>query len=125
MSSGVRFDLRSASVPPSVPLAVDVRDGQGRLIVTAGQTLTSPLVDRLRKMGIQEVFIVRSEERAPGYWERWGEKWLSEATARLMLLDPPDKGPDEKVDDRVGSFKRILSEAVSEFVREENAESGT
>jgi hypothetical protein len=109
-----RFNLLTETGVPSEPLAADVVDNQGRLIVKAGEPLTQSLIDRLRKMGILEIFITNKEAKGPDYWDRWGQEWFKEVVDRLVLLDPEGGICDESV----LRFKRILSEAILEFVQQ-------
>lgn len=110
----IRFDLMTETAVPSEPLAIDVKDGHGRLIVKAGQPLTQSLLGRLLKMGILEVFLVNKESQEADYWDRWGKDWYKEISDRLILLEPEGGLSDEAV----VRFKRVLSEVIAEVVRQ-------
>jgi len=116
----IRLDLLTTKEAPAEPLAVDVRDAQGRLVLKAGETVTMPLLDRLRKMGILEIFVANREANGSEYWNRWGEEWLKEVFDRLILLAPEGGAPDEAL----VRFRKVLSDAVSEFVRKKSLEPG-
>ena len=114
MEAAERYDLLSNKDLPRGPLALDVLDSQGRLIVRAGTELSETLVVRLRKMGILEVYIVTPEATEPGFWERWGQNWIRKAQESLALLEACEEGRAAEL----ASFKRILQAAVTDFVAE-------
>lgn len=114
MESAERFDLLSNKGLPSGPLALDVLDLQGRLVMRAGTELSETILDRLRKMGILEVYIATPEASESGFWERWGQNWIRNAQERLALLDACEAGRA----DELASFKKVLQAAVTEFVAE-------
>ncbi|MDA8111396.1 MAG: hypothetical protein M0T83_02970 [Nitrospiraceae bacterium] len=111
-----RLDLTGDFEVPTEPLAMDVRDANGRLVVKSGEVPSRSLLERLRKMGILEVFVRSPEASAPDYWQKWGAEWLEESRSRLVYLTPDIGVTTEELD----RFIRILSEAVESFVREKN-----
>jgi hypothetical protein len=111
-----RLDLTGDFEVPTEPLAMDVRDANGRLVVKSGEVPSRSLLERLRKMGILEVFVRSPEASAPDYWQKWGAEWLEESRSRLLYLTPDIGVTPEELD----RFIRILSEAVESFVREKN-----
>lgn len=110
----LRLDLTGDFEVPAEPLAMDVRDAKGRLVVKAGEVPSRPLLERLRKMGILEVFVQSKEAAAPDYWQKWGGEWLEASRSRLVYLTPEIGVPSEELD----RFTRILSETVESFVRD-------
>ena len=113
----VRVDLTKDHSPPSEPLAVDVRDSQGRLVVRAGERVTSSLMDRLRKMGILEIFVTTSEASSADFWLRWGEDWLRTARSRLLLVTPETGVPKEMLDRFDGALENAVKETVRQRIR--------
>ncbi len=111
-----RLDLTGDFEVPTEPLAMDVRDANGRLVVKSGEVPSRSLLERLRKMGVLEVFVRSPEASAPDYWQKWGAEWLEESRSRLVYLTPDIGVTTEELD----RFIRILSEAVESFVREKN-----
>lgn len=111
-----RLDLTGDFEVPTEPLAMDVRDANGRLVVKSGEVPSRSLLERLRKMGILEVFVRSPEASAPDYWQKWGAEWLEESRSRLVYLTPDIGVTTEELD----RFIRILSDAVESFVREKN-----
>ena len=107
-----RIDLTGDFDVPDAPLGMDVRDSAGRLVVKAGQTLSRSLLERLRKMGILEVYVQSAEASSPDYWVKWGEEWLAEARSRLVHLTPENGVISEELD----RFVRVLSEAVDSYI---------
>ena len=107
-----RIDLTGDFDVPDDPLGMDVRDSAGRLVVKAGQPLSRPLLERLRKMGILEVYVQSAEASSPDYWPKWGEEWLAKARSRLVHLTPENGVIPEELD----RFTRVLSEAVESYV---------
>lgn len=110
----VRIELKDDLLPPSEPLAVDVHDNHGRLVVRAGEQVTRSLIDRLRKLGILEIFVTTAEAASPDFWPRWGEEWLRSARARMQLLTPEAGVPGEMLK----RFDAALEKAVGETVRQ-------
>jgi FAD/FMN-containing dehydrogenase len=98
-------------------LAVDVRDSQGRLVVRAGERVTSSLMDRLRKMGILEIFVTTSEASSADFWLRWGEDWLRTARSRLLLVTPETGVPKEMLDRFDGALENAVKETVRQRIR--------
>jgi len=110
----VRIELTGDLSPPSEPLAVDVHDSHGRLVVRAGERVTRSLMERLRKMGVLEIFVLSREAAAPDFWPRWGEEWLRTARGRMQLLTPETGVPGEMLK----RFDAALEKAVEETVRQ-------
>ena len=100
MDPFVRVDLTKDHSPPSEPLAVDVRDSQGRLVVRAGERVTSSLMDRLRKMGVLETgpFYMKDSTRpsrssSSGVVSR--RRWSCGVPHQHHPMRPPQKTPTD------------------------------
>ena len=112
-----RLDLTSDFDVPDEPLVMDVRDANGRLVVRAGERPSRSLLERLRKMGVLEVYVRTPEASAPDYWQKWGAEWLAQVRSQLVLLTPENGVSPEDLQ----RFDRVLSEAVEEFSREKGS----
>ena len=110
----MRIDLTRDPLPPTEPLAMDVHDTQGRLVVRAGEQVTRSLLERLRKLGILEIFVTTPEASSVEYWKQWGEEWLQTVRGRMLLLTPDAGVPSEELD----RFNIALEKAVTETVRQ-------
>ncbi len=117
MDPFVRIELTKEPTPPSEPLAVDVHDSQGRLVVRAGERVTTSLMDRLRKMGVLEIFVTTSEASSADFWLRWGEDWLRMARSRLLLVTPESGVPKEMLDRFDGALEKAIKETVRQRIR--------
>lgn len=113
-SHAERVDLTSDFEVPSEPLAMDVRDSNGRLVVRAGELPSRSLLERLRKMGVLEVYVRTREAASPDFWQKWGEEWLAQARSQFVLLTPENG----VVPAELQRFDRVLEEAIGEFSRE-------
>ncbi len=111
-----RLDLSGDFEIPTEPLGMDVRDTSGRLVVKAGEIPTRSLLERLKRMGILEVYVRTQEASAPDYWQKWGEEWLKESRSRLLYMTPESGVMPEEF----ARFNRILSETVESFVRDKS-----
>ncbi len=109
----LRIELTADLSPPDEPLAVDIRDGQGRLVLRAGEKVTQNLLERLRRIGILEIFVTSPIAHSEEYWKRWGESWLETARSRMVLLTP-ETGVHQK---DLDGLRLALENAVAETVR--------
>jgi len=112
----VRIELTKEHSPPAEPLAADVRDNQGRLVVRAGERVTASLMDRLRKMGILEIYVTTPEASSADFWLRWGEDWLRAARSRLLLLTPESGVPKDMLDSFDGALEKAVKETVHQRI---------
>ncbi len=117
----VRIELKDDPPLPSEPLAVDVHDSHGRLVVRAGEQVTRSLMERLGKLGILEIFVTTTEAASPDFWPRWGEEWLRSARARMQLLTPESGVPREMLERFDAALEKAIGETVRQRIRREES----